>query len=70
MAVKVSRMAQFSSGSRGYRFESHRDEAEDRKVYEVGKTLEREVSREGSLGQRVLERLFFAEANASGTDRD
>jgi hypothetical protein len=70
MAVRVSRIAQFSSGSRGFRFESHRDEAEDCKVYGIGETFEREISREGSLGQRIFERLSSTETKTPTDHRE
>jgi hypothetical protein len=61
MAVKVSRIAQFSSGSRGFRFEVQRDEAEDHRVFNIGHGLEKGIDRQGSLGQKILERLSSSE---------
>jgi hypothetical protein len=64
MAVEVSRVAPFGPGSKGYRFEVHRDEKMDRKVYEAGRILEKARFRKGSLGQRMFERLSLDSESA------
>jgi hypothetical protein len=57
MALKISRVIPFGEGSRGFRFENHEDRAGDNKHYEEGRKLEKARFREGSLAQRIFDRL-------------
>jgi hypothetical protein len=57
MAIYVSRVASFGQGSRRFRFEVRRDEKKDRRLYEIGRRLEKARFRKGSLGQQMFERL-------------
>jgi hypothetical protein len=57
MAVEIRREAHFGQGSKGFRFELREDEGMDRRFYETGRELEAARFREGSLGQRIFDRL-------------
>ncbi len=52
MGVKISRKMLFGAGSRGFRFENHKDTVEDQRQYEEGRALEEGRFRKGSLAQR------------------
>jgi hypothetical protein len=57
MALRIVREMPLGPGSRGYRFENQEDNAADQQQYEEGCTLEEARFREGSLGQKIYERL-------------
>jgi len=64
MAIRITRQVSFGTHTRAFRFEVFRDEAQDKKIYELGCELEKERFREGSLGQKIYERIKGAD-NAS-----
>jgi len=66
MAVKITREAQFEPGNKGFRFELRDDEGMDRSFYEAGRRMEAARFQEGSIGQRIFERLS-ASAEAAPT---
>jgi hypothetical protein len=57
MALKIVREMELSSGSKGFRFRNHEDRTADEKQYKKGRTLEKARFRQGSLGQKIYERL-------------
>jgi hypothetical protein len=62
MALKISREMPFGAGSRGFRFENHEDRVKDKKQYEEGRKLEKARFRQGSLAQKIFERLSSEKA--------
>jgi hypothetical protein len=57
MALKIVREMELSPGSKGFRFRNHEDTIADEKQYKKGRTFERARFRQGSLGQKIYERL-------------
>jgi hypothetical protein len=57
MAVKVSRVVPFGSGTRSFRLVNVNDYARDEKQYQEGLALERERFQSGSISQQVFDRL-------------
>jgi hypothetical protein len=57
MAIKIRREITFGVGNKGYRFENHEDEIEDTKQYQNGRDLEEARFIQGSLAQRIFDRL-------------
>lgn len=57
MAVKVNRVASSGSGTRSFRLVNVNDRARDEKQYEEGLALEQQRFQQGSISQRVFERL-------------
>jgi hypothetical protein len=57
MAVKIVREIPLGPGSKGFRFENHQDSDADREQYEEGLRLEEISQQDGSLGQKIYDRL-------------
>ena len=57
MGLRISDVVTLGAGSRGFRFENHKDRAEDQKQYDQGVTLEEGRFHRGSVAQRVFELL-------------
>jgi hypothetical protein len=57
MAVRVSRETSVGSATRSFRFEIVRDRARDQRHYEEGRASEQERFHQGSIAQRVFDRL-------------
>jgi hypothetical protein len=64
MALKISREIPFGTGSKGFRFENHQDHVEDLKQYQKGRLLEKARFRQGSLAQKIFDRLSSEEKAA------
>ncbi len=65
MAIGISREAHFGLGGKSFRFEVHRDVVADQKLYEAGRELEAARFRNGSLAQRIFDRLSSTEIKPS-----
>jgi hypothetical protein len=57
MALRIVREMPLGSGSKGFRFENHEDSTADQKQYEEGRSLEESRFRDGTLGQKIYNRL-------------
>ncbi len=57
MAVKIIREIPLGPGTKGFRFENHEDFDSDREQYEEGLRLEESSQKDGSLGQKIYDRL-------------
>jgi hypothetical protein len=57
MAVKIAREILFGPGTKGFRFENDKDSNADKEQYEEGRRLEEVSQQDGSLGQRIYDRL-------------
>lgn len=57
MAIRVVKESAFGRLSRGFRFENHEDKATDSKLYDLGRNLENARFKQGSLGQKIFDRL-------------
>lgn len=59
MALKISREISLGTGSKGFRFENQHDRARDRQHYQKGLLLEKARFRQGSVAQRLFDRLAY-----------
>ena len=57
MALKIICEAPLGPGHKAFRFLNHEDRNADQMWYEDGRALEKARFREGSLGQKIFERL-------------
>jgi len=57
MAVKISRDIPLSVGSRAFSFQNQGDRIADQKQYDEGRRLENARFRNGSLAQKIFDRL-------------
>ena len=65
MAVRVSRETSVGSATRSFRFEIVRDPARDQRHYEEGRASEQERFHQGSIAQRVFDRLSLVKPSNS-----
>lgn len=69
MAVKVSRVIPFGSGARSFRLVNVHDVVRDQRQYEEGLALEQKRFQQGSISQRVFDRLSLVHhPEGPGTD--
>ena len=57
MAVKITREISFGPGTKGFHFENERDSNADQEQYEEGRRLEDVSQQDGSIGQKIYDRL-------------
>ncbi len=59
MALKIIREIPLGLGNRGFHFENQDDRARDKRQYLEGLSLEKARFRQGSLAQRLFDRLSY-----------